>query len=248
MTKAQLTEPLVQRIVEAVLAVHPQAKALVCVGSMARGDATPWSDIDLWVIGDGIPASTLAVMDGRLLTLSSSTIKGVDDSFRDPATALQAVAAWRSAQVLHDPSHAADALMDRATAWNWSWIEEAVPSWAAHQAAGLGEEVLKLLAADAAGDALSARVQASLIALQLTSVVRLLRQQWYVSENDLWRQGDADWMTGMRAVMLDEPEPSTRSALQMWLSVADQVAGQGKGHHNEVIELIRGRVMERLQA
>lgn len=228
-------------VVEEVLHRHPQSQAVVLVGSLARGDAHEWSDIDVWAIGDGLPDYELSHLGDRLLSFSGATAAGVARSFMDPGECLQAVAAWRGAELLHDPSHVGEALRSRAQSWQWSMVEDAVPAWAAEKVTGLAEEVLKLIAANARGEQAAARVQASLIGLQLSGTVRTLRRELYLSENDLWRPGDDAWFPVLSQVLLDDEDTSTRAALQLWATAADLVGDGFDPRQRAVVDFTRGR-------
>jgi predicted nucleotidyltransferase len=59
------------------------ARAVVLVGSVARGDAHPTSDIDLIAVGTG-PADRLLIRSGRQVSVSWRTAERIRESFTRP--------------------------------------------------------------------------------------------------------------------------------------------------------------------
>jgi Nucleotidyltransferase domain len=77
------------------------ARAVVLVGSHARGAATPESDVDLLAIGAG-PGYQLSCREGRLISLSWRTADQQREQFRWPRSALTEIPGWRSAVIIQD--------------------------------------------------------------------------------------------------------------------------------------------------
>ncbi|WP_211588605.1 nucleotidyltransferase domain-containing protein [Allorhizocola rhizosphaerae] len=161
------------------------AQAVVLVGSVARGDALPTSDVDLIALGSG-PAYRLLVRDGRQVSVSWRTAEDVRASFLQPAEAGGAVPAWRGAVVLADPTGEAARLRAEAHAWDWSQVGEAADAWVAEQITGYAEEVHRLVGQAGGGSPRAAAVVRCVLALRMAVVLAVHHRILYDSENRLW--------------------------------------------------------------
>lgn len=199
------------------------ARAVVLVGSHARGDAHAESDIDLHAIGDG-PRYQLVRREPFLVSRSWRTEEQHRGSFDDVDEVGGAVPAWRSAVLLHDPDAIASALQLEARAWTWSRIgDDRINAWVADAVYGFAEEVHKLVAARVAGKTTLAGVQRSVLALRLAAPLSVHHRLLFDSENVLWEQvNDAmgvEWAMaqhtalGVTAASFDE---SCDAALRMF--------------------------------
>ncbi|MEM7126679.1 MAG: nucleotidyltransferase domain-containing protein [Chloroflexota bacterium] len=124
--------------------------ALVLMGSYARGDAGPFSDVDLLrLIGEetsdltnNLTGEGSYLIDDRLVTLSNADPAQVDAWFTEPNLAVSVVASLRDAQVLVERENAFAKVKERADTFVWDeamqtkanayasqemvgWIEEA---------------------------------------------------------------------------------------------------------------------------
>jgi predicted nucleotidyltransferase len=206
--------------------VSDGAQAVVLTGSHARGAATDDSDIDVTAIGEG-PAYRMEVVDGELFSIAWRTVDGERAAMRDPARAGAAVPAWRSVEILHDPSGVASVLVTEARAWDWALIDDACDRWVAEEAAGYAEEVHKLVAARRRGDDLGTAVQRSVLALRLGPIMAVWCRLLYESENELWhlladRLGEPWASTQRKALALDGADhaAATEAALRLYAIVA----------------------------
>ncbi len=120
-------------------------RAVALLGSYARGDAGPFSDVDLlflWPVDAPKPERNSFLVDGMLVTVNPTTPTESDEWFTDPAQAVTVIAALRDAVSLHDPDGLFAPMQSRARAFVWSnemqakadryasgqmvgWIEEA---------------------------------------------------------------------------------------------------------------------------
>ena len=90
------------------------AEAVVLVGSHARGDAGPGSDLDLLAVGQESYLPRLDLRGGLLVSVSMQPPAAHRESFESPELVCEAVPGWRDALVLHDPEGLAASLVAEA--------------------------------------------------------------------------------------------------------------------------------------
>lgn len=161
------------------------ARAVVLVGSHARGDATPESDVDLLVVGQG-PGYQLSLRETRLIAVSWHTQDQQRQRFMDPATAVTDIPGWRSGLILKDCDGIGDGLRREAMNWSWDRIADNARRWVAAELTGYAEEVHKLVAALRYARPRMAAVQRSLLALHLPIVLAVHFRTLCASENEIW--------------------------------------------------------------
>ncbi|MEZ4677598.1 MAG: nucleotidyltransferase domain-containing protein [Caldilineaceae bacterium] len=127
---------------------HPTVTALVLFGSHARGDAGPYSDIDLvrFVDRDDAdpPGSGSHLIDDRLVVVSNYTPTTVAAWFTEPTAAVQAIAGLRQAKPLLDRTGYFAALQQRAHAFTWTAdLQAKADRWCSAQMVGWIEEAHK---------------------------------------------------------------------------------------------------------
>lgn len=125
--------------------------ALVVVGSFARGDAGPFSDVDLLCVMESDasqhPEAGSHLIDGRLVVVSCVTLEQLEAAFVRPEMAVQMIAGLRSARILMDPHGIFAAVQARARAFVWDTDMQArANAYAATEMVGWIEEVHKALA------------------------------------------------------------------------------------------------------
>ncbi|MGW0932591.1 nucleotidyltransferase domain-containing protein [Streptomyces sp. NPDC002644] len=192
----------------------PFPEAAVLVGSQARGEASPWSDVDVVCVGRG-PAYLFRLTGVGPVSWSFATAEEHRAGMANHHSCGQVVPAWRDALVLHDPHGRARELVERARAWTWDDLDPAPEVWAAGQVYGYAEEVLKLHGALARRDVVNARVQASLLVLHLAPVVAAGTRTFFTSENHLWhlladRLGEG-WRAPQEAALATRGEAAEES-------------------------------------
>jgi len=128
----------------------PGAEALVLMGSHARGDAGPFSDIDLVRFhaqhgpSGGVETTLL---DGYFIVVSDVYTGQVEECFQEPERASTTIAGLRSARPLWDPSGTFASIQSRAKAFTWDAVmQEKANAWASSQMVSWIEEVQKGLA------------------------------------------------------------------------------------------------------
>jgi predicted nucleotidyltransferase len=122
-------------------------RALALLGSYARDDAGPWSDLDVVrFVGDDADdaeAETHLIAD-HLVVVSTVTPAQVTRWFAEPSEAVKVIAGLRAGRALYDPSGDFAALQARAAAFVWdAAMQMRADRWASRQMVGGIEEVHK---------------------------------------------------------------------------------------------------------
>ncbi|OQA11600.1 MAG: Nucleotidyltransferase domain protein [Chloroflexi bacterium ADurb.Bin360] len=130
---------------------RPGVMALVLVGSFARGDAGPFSDVDLLCVMEGDasqhPEAGSHLIDGCLVVVSCVTLEQLEAAFVRPEMAVQMIAGLRSARILMDPQGIFAAVQARARVFVWDTkMQTRANAYAAAEMVGWIEEVHKALA------------------------------------------------------------------------------------------------------
>lgn len=136
---------------------HPSVQAIALLGSHARGDAGPFSDVDLLRLltagGPGLPDNGTHLIDGQLINVSSATPTDTTSWFERPEEAVSHVAGLRVARALVDRDGALAELQARAHTFVWdAAMQERANRWASRQLVGWAEEAHKGLEGLRRGD------------------------------------------------------------------------------------------------
>ncbi|MBI3970043.1 MAG: nucleotidyltransferase domain-containing protein, partial [Chloroflexi bacterium] len=136
---------------------RPEAQALVLVGSYARGDANPYSDVDLVCFTTAsvpsLPGSGSHLVDGRLVVVSDAPPDEVETWFVQPELAVSRIPGLWHGRALCDRGGCFAVLQARAHAFVWDVAMQARADAFANQAmVGWVEEVHKGLAGLRSGD------------------------------------------------------------------------------------------------
>ncbi len=127
----------------------PFVHALVLMGSYARGEAGPYSDLDVVRFTDGteLTGAGSSLMDGHLVVVSNVAPEQVERWFSEPEAVTDTIIGVRSAQALLDRDGYFAGIQTRAKAFEW---DQAMQERANHRASamlvGWIEEVHKGLA------------------------------------------------------------------------------------------------------
>ncbi len=174
------------------------AKGTLVTGSHARGRATAYSDIDLFVVGEG-PHEWFECRGGRLVAAHWWTPEQARQRMHDPSTAFVAALGWRDAVVIDDPQGIAAEIKRDAEAWSWERIDREADDWVAAQLTGWAEYAQKLAGALADDRELDAGAIRAELAVRLCNVLAVHRRLTSESENGLWETiadaGGPEWRT-----------------------------------------------------
>jgi hypothetical protein len=131
-------------------------QALALLGSHARGDAGPWSDVDLvCFVTEEMPTSeaTTHLIDDHLVVVNCVTPNQVERWFTAPEEAVRVIIGLRQGQALADPVGVFAAVQARAQNFTWdATMQSHADRWASQQMVGWIEEVHKGLAGLHRGD------------------------------------------------------------------------------------------------
>ena len=122
--------------------------AVVLMGSHARGDAGPYSDVDLvrFVAEESadLAGAGSHLIDGVLVVVGNVTLSQAEEWFTQPQRATDTMAGLRSARALIDRQTTFAALQARAHAFVWTEeLQIKADLWASEQMVGWIEEVHK---------------------------------------------------------------------------------------------------------
>lgn len=162
------------------------ARAVILMGSFARDDATPESDIDLYAIGEG-PGYILERHEPFLISIAWRAAEAMRVGGLSPKEALSLVAGWRSAMILADPEGVAARLQAEARDWTVEALDQdACDRWVAEEITGFAEEIHKLVSRRASENWTALAANRSILALRLAIPLAVHHRLLYETENELW--------------------------------------------------------------
>ncbi|MGH2542070.1 MAG: nucleotidyltransferase domain-containing protein [Ardenticatenaceae bacterium] len=126
----------------------PGVAAIVLMGSHARGEAGPFSDVDLVrFLGAGAPkppGDGTYLIEGHLVVVSSASPAEIEEWFARPELAVNWIAGLRIARPLLDPHNVFVAIRHCALTFTWdAAMQEKANAWASREMVGWIEEVHK---------------------------------------------------------------------------------------------------------
>ncbi len=120
---------------------------LALVGSYARGQNTPHSDVDVDIFVETLPPETytLRYIDGHLVSLKYITIEKEYESIMRPERAIWAVPGLKQMAVLLDDSGRISELQEAAQNFNWQSLQTPADEYAVEELMGCAEETHKIV-------------------------------------------------------------------------------------------------------
>lgn len=187
MLKAEQLESLVAHVDAAAV------QAVLLIGSYARGDAGPYSDVDLLRL---VPAALTGaggyLWEDKPVNVSDADPETVEAWFAEPEQAVDVVAGLRDARVLYDRGGIGEALKARARTFSWTPdLQQKADVWASRQLASWAEEAHKGLGGLQTGD--TGRLLHAQFGLSW-GLARTVRVQW-----GLLSRGDNTFLTDLGA-------------------------------------------------
>lgn len=195
-------------------------EALGLTGSYARGQASAYSDVDLLRFVAQEPESArehyrLWQVDGRLVSVSTTTLASKRAELTRPQTAIWAVGGLRQMRILADRAGGLAALVAEARVFTWTpALRTAATEHASETLADLAEEAQKALGARQRGDE-SAMLYAALGLQQLVIRAALVARGVLLdSENDWFDAAlrleppDSRWQRLLRVVVGYDAPPA----------------------------------------
>ena len=181
----------------------PNIDAIVLIGSHARGEAGPHSDVDIerYFVreGDSVPTGGTHLIDGQLVVVSDILPERVDAWFTEPNEVVNVVAGLRKAKPLID-NGTFTAIQERAHQFRWDEaMQQKANAYASAEMVGWIEEVHKGLQGLANDDV--GRLNAASFGLSwgLVNVIKVHRGVMLESENHLLQRvtdaagADSEW-------------------------------------------------------
>ena len=164
---------------------------VLLAGSYARGDATPFSDVDLArfvpdAVGPGPKRFTYR--DGRLVSIATKTVAAWRSELTRPERAIVAVPSLREARILLDKDGSLSALQREAMAFTWAPLQAAADTFASYVVMDSAEWVHKILGALPRRDASSIAYAAGRLHLNMVEVIAVQRGILIQSQNTYFRQ------------------------------------------------------------
>jgi hypothetical protein len=239
----------------------PAVRALVLMGSYTRGDAGPFSDIDVvrFIDETELPDAGSYLIDGHLVVVSNVPPVQVERWFSEPEAATDMIMGVRSAQALLDRDGYFAGIQTRARAFAWDQVmQERANHQASAMLVGWIEEVHKGLAGlqhNDAGRLLNARHGLS---WGLSRVMKVQRGVLISGDNTFYDEvtlamgQQSEWVQLLRSSFGIESEEGkaptlseqVRAGLRLYILTAEQLAPvlrmEDKTLITHTIQLIRG--------
>jgi predicted nucleotidyltransferase len=126
---------------------NPDVVGITYAGSYARGQAGPYSDVDLQIYVHTLPEThyNLQYWDGRLVSLSFNTVEAEGANLLHPEHALWAVPGLRQAVILLDKDGSIARLKQSAIEFEWAALQALADQYALEELMGFAEEIHKIL-------------------------------------------------------------------------------------------------------
>lgn len=224
--------------------------AVALTGSHARGDALPYSDVDVWRFVRTMPDDPeaeymLEQRDSFLVSVNFKTFEAVRKAMSQPQQALFAVPAVRQVRVLLDKTGDLARLIEEAQQFRWETLKAQADREASYHAHGLAEEIHKILNGLAQADDQQMIYGLYGLVVNLTHAVALHRGVMIESENNFFRQtehavgADSAWTQAHRMALglsVASPAMRARAGLRLYRETAALLDSIIQPAHRPVIE------------
>jgi predicted nucleotidyltransferase len=198
-------------------------------GSYVRGEATPYSDVDIaCFVKDEVelPPKRFLYRDNLLVSIGAKTVAGVRNDLLKPEKAILFVSGLR--RVLLDKDGSVTRLVQEIEAFRWEPLQKAADRYASFRMMALAERVHKVLGELLKRDELALAYVTSELVYALTEVVAVQQGVLVKSESTYYWQVQA-------AVGLD----SDWSLCHRWAAGVDSVATKGSIVLTQAIAALR---------
>ena len=143
-----LSDPFIQSILKQIDSSDVLGVALV--GSYARDEADPFSDVDFDIFVQDLPVDrsqrySLRYQDEKLVSLKYLRLSDEWAALTNPRRAIWAVPGLRNMQILSDPEEALIALQQAALQFDWAPLQSEADRFAVACVTGAAEEAHKIL-------------------------------------------------------------------------------------------------------
>ncbi len=240
----------------------PGVRALWLKGSFARGDAGPFSDVDIdRLLVDNAkvePAGGSHLIDGRLVVVNDVRAAEVERWFAEPRQTVNVMLGLRAAKSLIDRDGAFAQIQARAHAFVWdAAMQQRADAWVSAELVGWSEEALKGLTGLQSGPEnylvghlLQARFGLS---WGLLRVVQVQRGVLVATENELPGAvmnavgRESEWARLCRAAFGLEPTGSTlaesvRAGLRLYVETARLLGEEVQAEDRALVDWTVSRI------
>jgi hypothetical protein len=135
-----------------LLAQLDNENSLGCMltGSFARGEGSPFSDIDIWQVVREIPADeneqlSMRILDGYLVGIKLTTLEKEYAGLKNPEQAIWVIPGLRQASLIVDKDGSLATLKETAAKATWEPLQPAANAYASRMLSSNAEEVFKIL-------------------------------------------------------------------------------------------------------
>ncbi len=240
---------------------HPGIIGVSLVGSHARGDAGPFSDVDLDLFVPTEPADRagryrLRYIEDRLVSIKTTTTETLRDMLRRPEKAIWAAPGLSQMTILLDRDGSVEQLKRDAIEFRWEDLQEEANGYASYQLMHVAEECHKILGALVSRDESTILYALAGLHLGLTDAVAVGLGLMIRSENGLFRQVqeaagvDSAWSHAHRIAAGYETIPDAphtpwqrgRGALDLYRETARLMEGIIAEEHRDVVKGVLARI------
>ncbi len=230
--------------------------AIGITGSHARGDAQPYSDVDVWHFVRTMPDDpaaryTLHQRDDYLISLTHSTLAYQREKMASPGGAMDAVPGLRQMRVLLDKTGELAQVIEEARQFRWENVQAEADAFASYDLMGNAEEAHKIMNGLIQSDDPLIAFWLPWLVVGMVRVVAMHKGVLADSENSLNRQVqlavglDSDWTRQHRmalGLVMASPGMRGRAGLALYRETVALVQPIILPEHLPVIEATLKRI------